>query len=130
MFVCCSIWRASVIRHVTALKYLISKYESAKREKSEGFLRKLRNVHRRARLCLDKPGVKGAISDFIGRRKETLRRRMYFDAVRPIFDYIERYGQSDRPGKDFARILPSLMSTETINNVAHIDDSSQGSESR
>lgn len=113
---------------MTALQYLISKYESAKQKKDEVFLRKLRNAHRRGRLCLDKPGVKGVVANFIATRKETFRRRMYFDAVRPILDYVERFGQSDRPGQDFARILPSLMSTETINDLALTTHSSGGSD--
>lgn len=43
---------------------------------------------------------------------------MYFDALRPILDYVEYFGQTDHAGQAFFRILPSLMNEDTLNQIS------------
>ena len=98
---------------------MIARFEKAKADFDEEFLRRIRDVHREARRCVDAPEVKSKLRSFSAAWKAKLKRKMWFQALNPILAYVEMFGDSDSTGKLFGSFLPSLISEENLNLIAN-----------
>lgn len=74
------------------LQYFIKKFEKTKAENNEAFLMAVQKVHRKARLVLDRPGIKDRIRKCIDERLAATRRKMFFKAFNTITKFLERFG--------------------------------------
>ncbi len=92
-------------------QYLISRYEKAKEDSDEAYLRKLKAAHQRARVCLDNDGMKSEIRQLIQRRVELNERIASITLFEAIFTYIRGWG-SNSIGRYFARTLPQVFTEE------------------
>ena len=89
-------------------QYFIKKFEKAKEEDNEVFLTSVQKVHRKARLILDRPGMKDKIKQCIQDRSAAAKRKMYFKAFFAIAKFFEVYGFDDPIGAIFSRTLADI----------------------
>ena len=93
-------------------QYVIRKYEKAKEEENDEYLRKLKRAHQIGRNCLD-DAMKTKIKNYISERRAQTKSRMYWNALYPLLNYCERF-PGDNIGKLFAEFLPKMVNTERL----------------
>jgi hypothetical protein len=77
------------------------------------FLAAVQKVHRKARLVLDRPGVKDKIKHCIQERTAAAKRKMFFKAFYAIARFFERFGD-DPVGTIFSRTLGEIASPSSL----------------
>jgi hypothetical protein len=96
---------------------LIQKYEEAKKENNETFLRAFRDCHRVARKILEHSETKAKIDSFLVSRRAELKRKGYCKVLISMFSYFETYGVEGSVGAMIGRWLPELISTRSIREI-------------
>ena len=91
----------------TFSQYFIKKFEKAKEEENGVFLLAVQKVHRKARLVLDRPGIKDRIRKCIAERAAATKKRMFFKAFYSIAKFFEMFGD-DPIGLIFSRTLSDI----------------------
>ena len=103
--------------HLFVSQYLIQKYEEAKKENDERFLRAVRDCHRVARKILERPETKTRIESFLVSRKAELKRKRFFKILNPMLSYFETYGAGDYVGEMIGGWLPQLTSARSMRAI-------------
>jgi len=67
----------------------------------------VQKVHRKARLVLDRPGMKGIIKKCINERIAATKRKMFLKAFYAMTKFVERFGD-DPIGLIFSRTLSDI----------------------
>jgi len=96
---------------------LIQKYEEARNENNERFLRDLRDCHRAARKILDRPDTKARIVSFLVSRRVKLKRKRFFRVLNPMLNYFETYGAGDYIGEMIGSWLPQLTLARSMRAI-------------
>ena len=92
-------------------QYFIRKFEKAKAEENEASLRAVQKVHRKARMVLDRPGIKENIKKCIEDRLVAAKRKMFFKAFFSITNFCERF--SNYPiSETFSRTLSEISTKQ------------------
>ena len=100
------------------------RYAEAKAKTDEVYLRRFRNAHCRARVCLDNEGNKHQIISLIAKRRNEMKRKLYFATVFVILEYVETFDDDDYIHKILDQMLPKLMSSESLRLLHFADVSS------
>lgn len=98
------------------LQYFIKKYEKAKAEENDAFLMAVQKVHHKARLVLDRPGIKDRIKKCIEERLCATKRKMFFEAFYAISKFVERFG-NDPISVIFSRTLSDISTPDSFRGL-------------
>eukprot|EP01039_Chlorochromonas_danica_P019950 gene19950-24251_t len=73
----------------------------------------IEKVHRKARLVLDRPGIKDRIKKCIEERLSAARRKMFFKAFHALAKFFERFG-NDPISVIFSRTLGDISTPDSF----------------
>jgi hypothetical protein len=76
----------------------------------------VQKVHRKARLVLDRPGIKDRIKKCIEERLSATKRKMFFKAFYAISKFVERFG-NDPISVIFSRTLSDISTPESFRGL-------------
>ena len=118
------IWFQCLNNSLFEFQYLMRRYAEAKAKTDEVYLRRFRNAHCRARVCLDNESNKHQIISLIAKRRNEMKRKLYFATVFVILEYVETFDDDDYIHKILDQMLPKLMSSESLRLLHFADVSS------
>eukprot|EP01035_Chromulina_nebulosa_P024356 gene24356-31699_t len=107
----------SAVIPVCSVEFVIKAYEKAKTEDNIVVLASFRAAHRKARSFLDDESVKQQLTDYLSHRENETRRQLYFKALYPILNCLQRYGINSVLGRAYATFLPVITSKETLRTL-------------
>jgi hypothetical protein len=106
---------------MTALDFFCSSEQSLRKEYAEAikqhnveFLLSVRNAHRRARAVLDTPATKTLVLKTTKDIEVGAKRRLYSQVMHCVEQYVVEYGGSDSIGRALEKVLPELVSEESL----------------
>lgn len=76
-------------------------------------MKAVKKVHRKARVVLDRPGVKDRIRKCIEDRTAAAKRKLFFKAFYAIAKFFERFGD-DPVGMIFSRTLTDISTSTNL----------------